>query len=1312
MEQDAGVEQGPVAAVELQKPPPPPVNDESKTENDDANVDLPSPPLEDEVEDTKKKKKSGKKSRRSSMTKPSPKPGRKQLNNGANNLDCKSDHKRRSSITQRSGHRQARRFSMGSVDTFDKNPNPETTISLKQDEDCAPNAADGNNREIIDSNSVESFGSPTAPSSLRSFESISSQKSQNRPPSKGSFESHRQSSNRSFDSASLSRPSSFHTANSDLKSPRLGEHFGNTEGKKKEYLSDDFVSDIEDETMCSIDNIQLVIKNVAKDLQIPTSPIRSSEKASFPSGERSQEERKINEAKPRKKRQPKLKKTDEFGRGSSHYKLEGVYVSQRLESNAKKSTKEESNNDNGDVEVLTKPPAESNEKEGRNKTPIKGRMRSRRRGSLGDDGLTSPRSRSRELTSPRSRSRELTSPRSRSKELTSPRSRSRELTSPRSANGELKSPRSRSSELRSPRLRAKGQTRAPKDFTRTTDPLSNDKRIKRGSTANMICPEAKEAVNKIFGTDTTSEEMLSENQNLPTKKPVTESQETAIENRSPIKDASESNKQGTDPLAVFRKKQSRRSSNGRIQENKTEIQSPSEDAAETNKLGTDPLAVFQKKQSRRSSIGRTQENTTEIQSPSEDAAETNKQGTDPLAVFQKKQSRRSSIGRTQENKTEIQSPSQNAEETNKQGTNPIKVFQNKQSRRSSLGRSQENKTEIQSPSKDDQEANNQKTFQKKQGRRSSMGKNMKKERTSTQPEDAANGLLVLGPPLSQEILITSKSSQQESLEEAESIPSEKPVDESLGDTNQASKPVTQPSKNLEKRERRRSSTARSMKKEPMDVEKELAELCSASTEESKNIIYPEQEVSEDKDPSPAIDLNENEKKEENGEKLSNKIDSQAEDVPKKPRRRNSKGKILKKEKSLARITSKSSHKLPKKSSRGKKSQAPTLDVESSTELTRPSAVEGFASGSGEFEEIPNHGARDATKNSNGVEKVSKKDRPSRRSSTKEMKNLEKDSPVEASPQVDLKSKNDPASATKTNGLESTNASSTKELISEQLNGTKELMTIQLNDMKEVSDDALFVPGSLHEYISSHHSKRETQSICTDTGSFFSASMASDGSEEKDEDTGGDANYLQLTFVTEHGTDGNNLFALMDEKLNRSFAELDGPETEERNSTLRSFVSFTDEIDLKVSTTSYSLSQAPRAKLTDDISTDDCYSADEDFPYNDTEFAPDFVNEYGNATWNDEPIKVKKSIRKKLSPFGLSKSLHDISGLHHDNGLTDLSPRRRKRGMLQKMKTGIAKGGRQTLQKAASTRNILEQATTKVLSRRKEEGRGLLRNDSD
>jgi hypothetical protein len=240
--------------------------------------------------------------------------------------------------------------------------------------------------------------------------------------------------------------------------------------------------------------------------------------------------------------------------------------------------------------------------------------------------------------------------------------------------------------------------------------------------------------------------------------------------------------------------------------------------------------------------------------------------------------------------------------------------------------------------------------------------------------------------------------------------------------------------------------------------------------------------------------------------------------------------------------------------------------------------------------------------------------------------------------------------------------------------------------------------SPHEYEFDYRSK--------DTDSHVTPSLDSDESEseEKDNEIAEGNNYLQLSF----GAEKNDLFALMDEKVNQSFSETKGaggqPETEDRNETLRSYISFADEVDLKVTTHSFNVSKSAHT-----LGSDPAF-ADSFFSYDDDGFANDIDEGFGAK-------KTPTSKKNKALPFSLSKSLHHEVGRHHDEVFAndnddENSPRRKRRdSMLKKMKTGITEGGRRTLQKASSTRNMLEQATTRVLARGTEEGRGLLRNDS-
>merc|ERR1711933_19913 len=250
------------------------------------------------------------------------------------------------------------------------------------------------------------------------------------------------------------------------------------------------------------------------------------------------------------------------------------------------------------------------------------------------------------------------------------------------------------------------------------------------------------------------------------------------------------------------------------------------------------------------------------------------------------------------------------------------------------------------------------------------------------------------------------------------------------------------------------------------------------------------------------------------------------------------------------------------------------------------------------------------------------------------------------------------------------------------------------------------PPSLSDLFSKN--AKETKDI----NGIIAPSLCSNESEEKDDDDSDEDNYLQLTFVAENGLGTDNLFAIMDEQLNRSSHQsssndMDAPyaDTGDRNTSIRSFVSFTNEIELKVSTTSYSLS---RNVLDGDDPANETFHCNHAIFVNDTE-----------KTTN---TKVKKSLtptprRKKLtsSSFGMSRSLHaavPFGDAGCINGIEEESSKPQKRGMLRKMRKGITEGSKLTFQKAASTRHMLGQATTKVLARRKEEGRGLLRNDSD
>lgn len=517
------------------------------------------------------------------------------------------------------------------------------------------------------------------------------------------------------------------------------------------------------------------------------------------------------------------------------------------------------------------------------------------------------------------------------------------------------------------------------------------------------------------------------------------------------------------------------------------------------------------------------------------------------------------------------------------------------------------------------------------------------------------------------------------------------------DDNVETKP---PSKSGEKKQRRRNSMGKSMRKDratQIDAEKELAELGVVLPDDdlvvtitTENETPPEAEIVESSSPHRSVpedakaenenglpatsNLNDSEMNPDNAEKLNQKIDTSSENVEKKQRRRNSMGKVSKKDKS-----NKTSSKIPKKSMREKKStpkDLPSSDADAqagTTELSSPSVVpNGVSDIEKEINEAMKEEAKDSSKNQSSSSKTTKKNKASRRSSVREKKKRE---------------------------------SVSKETISEINTSATDDPVTKLNSDKAAEKS---LPSSstrsLRDFISSHHSKREKNSQCSDADSFFSESVASDESEEKDSESVVDDNYLQLTFSTEHGTDGNALFAMMDEKFQQSFQSLGlQREMSERNVSHKSFFSFADEIDLKVSTTSYSLSKnAHVAKNKDDYSTDDDFLEDDDGLAHDTlEYTPAIQR---NKFLTPVPKK------KKLPSFGISQSLHN-PGLRKSqsfaNGTSDLTPRKGRRGMLQTLKMG----SQRTLQKAASSRNMLGQATTRMLARNTEEGKGLLKNAS-
>lgn len=67
---------------------------------------------------------------------------------------------------------------------------------------------------------------------------------------------------------------------------------------------------------------------------------------------------------------------------------------------------------------------------------------------------------------------------------------------------------------------------------------------------------------------------------------------------------------------------------------------------------------------------------------------------------------------------------------------------------------------------------------------------------------------------------------------------------------------------------------------------------------------------------------------------------------------------------------------------------------------------------------------------------------------------------------------------------------------------------------------------------------------------------------------------------------------------------------------------------------------------------------------------------------------------------------------NDPATGEASKKKKRDGMLKKMRQGLKEGSRATMKKAASTRNVFEQTTIKAFARGKEERKGLLRGHSD
>jgi len=498
----------------------------------------------DSGNDERKKKSSSraeKKGHRGSKTK-----GKGSKNSDKNNaLLGKSEHSalsprnRSHGIISKSSNRRdfsslkTRRQSMSSIDKVNKHrePSAQNLVNLsaifnsKSSKNSGPSSANPSIRSLSSDSKNRKHSDHSAPNPSDGSNRDSTYKSQNNRNQPSSNQSpknrDRPSSNRSFNSDSKSFFSS-HSSDS-------GRDDG--DGKNNNSDTNDFVSDIEDdsEVKCSVVDIPSVIDNGEKDNEASLVSITLNDKDRTCSRQRSRETKNNNrdpDSKQKMSRHRQSSKTDDLGRASSHCKLEGVYFNHRSEPKAQKDKKIESD-EYKEIEVLTKLPTDSNEKDTTNRTPTKGRYRSRRRNSCsGKDQLT--------------------------------RSRSKNREQPRALKHVTRMRTARSLDRLS---------------TRSSHNKSSDKRIKRGSGTKAISLDAQKAVKKIFGLDTPSlgeDPIVAKNTD---QKSLTETENITSMNRpsptSSMKDAEESttntekiNKNMDSPSKFFDKIQRRRSSMG------------------------------------------------------------------------------------------------------------------------------------------------------------------------------------------------------------------------------------------------------------------------------------------------------------------------------------------------------------------------------------------------------------------------------------------------------------------------------------------------------------------------------------------------------------------------------------------------------------------------------------------------------------------------------------------------------------------------------------------------------------------------------
>ena len=615
-----------------------------------------------------------------------------------------------------------------------------------------------------------------------------------------------------------------------------------------------------------------------------------------------------------------------------------------------------------------------------------------------------------------------------------------------------------------------------------------------------------------------------------------------------------------------------------------------------------------------------------------------------------------------------------------------------------------------------------KDLERKQHRRSSIGRTMRKDRVAVPSQVAEKELHSSNIPRQQEDPnIISKNRDQKFKAEMENKSSDEQclsntlinddeTEESLANMEYESIKIGLPSKDLDMKQRRRSSMGRTTRNNRVSTSQEGEEKLFQSTVVPLNedqvvvgkiiILEPENVTSNNRDlcnsPNKHASAEESIAKLENG---TMKLNSKSEAFDKKQRRRSSSGKPTRKDRNTPRIAGKSGHKLSRKSTREKKRRDACKKQDSAEDFTSEEfASEEFASEFASEEFFSEFVAENDVANEylkNNSTELAKNRSTTRKEKTSTRKKIEKEkrgrrkdlSPNETNRECNHNKENDCDLKVNTESTES---------------------SAEDDEFSERSKRKVAAPSLSDLFSSNDHDAREAKDVI---GSL-TPSLCSSESEEKDDEEADEDNYLQLTFVAESGVGTDNLFALMDEQLNRSFNQsfsndMDASNTDsaDRNTSIRSFVSFTNEIELRVSTTSYSLSR--NVQDGDD-------PASETFHCNHSIFV--------NASGEEISTQMKKAStptprRKKLtSPsFGLSRSLHaavPFGDAGFVNGIGEESNKIPKRGMLRKMRKGITEGSKLTFQKAATTRNLLGQATTKVLSRNKEEGRGLLSEDSD